>query len=166
MKENISDMHRQVGYCRWVLAALLRLSCVTSPPCPHTHTHTYSTAHSSTLSYQSTLTHRCSAWLVAISAPICFTLHLQTNILMDKGRVTWLNFTQSYCVSDVLQYTSVEETGLWAHWNEFNSIVCRNVCAYMAEKTCVKVCMQQHFLWCESVQHVLCSDVQSAELTC
>ena len=62
-------------------------------------------------------------------------LHLQTNILMDRGWLTWLNFWQGYTVSDASRYTSVEETGLWTHRNEFNSVVCRNVSAYIAEKT-------------------------------
>lgn len=94
--------------------------------------------HSWTSSYQCSFAYRCSAWLASIGAPICFTLHSQTNILMDRGRVTWLNF-----------------------WH------C-SLCAYIAEKTvtvmerenvCViqRACEHQCFLWCESVNHVLCS---------
>lgn len=62
---------------------------------------------------------------MSISTPIRFTLHLQTNILIDRGRVTWINLrlekTASMCVTE-------------------------------------RACMRQRFLWCESVNHVLCSE--------
>ncbi len=64
-------------------------SAVSMVPLTFPHIHP---PHSCTSSYQCSLAYRCSAWLVSISTPVCFTLHLQTNILMERGRVTWLNF--------------------------------------------------------------------------
>lgn len=41
-----------------------------------------------------------------MSASICFMLHLQTNMLMDRGRVTWINFRPEKTVA-------VMDGGVW-----------------------------------------------------
>lgn len=69
------------------LVTLSDLSCVIACPLSRSHAH-----HSYTPSRSSSLAYRCSGWLASMSSPICFMLDLQTNILMGRGRVTWINF--------------------------------------------------------------------------
>lgn len=112
--------------------------------------------------------------LVHTRAPIGFTLHLLTAILMDGGWVTRSNFWQGYSVPDASQHrqrwrseplsamgtlfplckgmyvlTLLTKLLLW--WKGKYECLCNG---------------ERCSLWCESVQHVLHSDVKSAELTC
>ena len=106
------------------------------PPSPsHTHTHTHTdTSHSYTSSRQCSLAHRCSAWLDFISPPICFTLHLQTNILMDRGWVTRLNFWQGYSVSKAAHYTQRWREQAFEHTEVGLDLLCAGMycmCLYL-----------------------------------
>lgn len=104
--------HAQTGKGLWISTVPAHLRCVTGPPHPPTH------LIPALSSYHCCLAYRCSTWLVSISTPICFTLQLQTNILMDKGRVTWLNFWHEKTV------TVMERKNVHVQWREH---ACTNV---------------------------------------
>lgn len=160
-------------YSLWVLAALLHLSWVTTHlplQFPHTHWHPVPALLPTTAPLLTgvQLGMRSSAPL-SVS---CFTYKQIFQWTGDEwhGLISdRLTLCLMHCSTPALKKQAFERLG-----NEYDSIVCRNVCAGKTVtvmkrenmSVCNRECMQQYFLWCESVRHVLCSDVQSAELTC